>query len=492
MFLKKIKVTHKEEVMFDLNISLKLDKNSDILTSIIIGENGAGKSLLLGIISEIFIAVKTESFSKLKYEEYRMEYEIHGTDYNIIIFRGKLLCFKNHIKIKNEDLELPENLLAISYTLEDKFKARSIVKNTEESFYIYGGNRIRNALYIGRAEKLLSLQIVENLYKNDFRNHLFEILNFIGYKKCIDISYEINLNIPRTNIYSGRKEEREKFRKLPFENKLQIVLEYKKNYNKSREISNSAFFENNIQNLTKQILKKLENDEVDKYEKTSKKTYRFSVNKDLTDESKYIFEEMEKLGILGSVKIHLQKNSDIDFSDMSSGEKQIFSTFVKIAANIKKNSLILLDEPELSLHPRWQQQYISVLKNIFKNYSTSHMIIATHSHFIISDLNPNSSTISFMKIIVDEKYKRILEEIPFSTFGWSAENILYNVFELRTSRNKYFNAEVERLLYYIDAEHKNTVQIQELYNKLKSFVLSPDDPLNQVMVEVKDYLNEHN
>ncbi|MFC7477709.1 AAA family ATPase [Dankookia sp. GCM10030260] len=68
-------------------------------------------------------------------------------------------------------------------------------------------------------------------------------------------------------------------------------------------------------------------------------------------------------------------NSDV----MSAGEKQMLS-FVCYNA-FYKNSIIFIDEPELSLHVDWQRQMFTILG---RQQSTNQFIIATHSPFIYS------------------------------------------------------------------------------------------------------------
>jgi predicted ATP-binding protein involved in virulence len=51
---------------------------------------------------------------------------------------------------------------------------------------------------------------------------------------------------------------------------------------------------------------------------------------------------------------------------------------------VKPNSLILIDEPEISLHILWQQQFLRDLQEIagIENYD---VLIATHSPQIVYD-----------------------------------------------------------------------------------------------------------
>lgn len=75
-------------------------------------------------------------------------------------------------------------------------------------------------------------------------------------------------------------------------------------------------------------------------------------------------------------------NKKIDIVFLSSGEKQIvvFFIFALINYNERKNKILLVDEPELSLHIEWQSKILPLL---IDNESNSQLIIATHSPDII-------------------------------------------------------------------------------------------------------------
>lgn len=77
----------------------------------------------------------------------------------------------------------------------------------------------------------------------------------------------------------------------------------------------------------------------------------------------------------------------------SSGEQCILLSLLGITANISNNTLILIDEPEISLHPEWQERYISLLMKIFERYHSCMFVIATHSPQMVSKLTPVNSYI---------------------------------------------------------------------------------------------------
>lgn len=83
------------------------------------------------------------------------------------------------------------------------------------------------------------------------------------------------------------------------------------------------------------------------------------------------------------LKVYNNKNkSEIKLSNLSSGEKQIISTFSKIYLEQHEQFIILFDEPELSLSLRWQERF---LPDILKSGKCNLLIAVTHSPFIFED-----------------------------------------------------------------------------------------------------------
>ena len=77
------------------------------------------------------------------------------------------------------------------------------------------------------------------------------------------------------------------------------------------------------------------------------------------------------------------KNSvKISIDDISTGEKTLLSKVLYLYIKEIKDSVILIDEPELSLHPRWQSQVLKLYENFAKE-NNCQIIIATHSPHII-------------------------------------------------------------------------------------------------------------
>lgn len=86
----------------------------------------------------------------------------------------------------------------------------------------------------------------------------------------------------------------------------------------------------------------------------------------------------------------LKEGSTVDFTSLSTGEKQILTLLSYTGLEIRKNDfdpLILIDEPELSLHIRWQKL---LLKQLSKK-DKARIIVATHSPYIAT-MNYSNNT----------------------------------------------------------------------------------------------------
>ena len=75
---------------------------------------------------------------------------------------------------------------------------------------------------------------------------------------------------------------------------------------------------------------------------------------------------------------------DLNFNQLSSGEKHQVVLLYDLIFNCDPGTLVFIDEPEISLHIVWQDQFINNLKKIYKKNSIN-FLIATHSTDIIGD-----------------------------------------------------------------------------------------------------------
>ncbi len=74
----------------------------------------------------------------------------------------------------------------------------------------------------------------------------------------------------------------------------------------------------------------------------------------------------------------------LTLTQLSSGEKQEIVLFYDLIFGTKKDVLLLIDEPEISLHITWQKKFMDDLLRII-DYKGFNVIVATHSPQIINN-----------------------------------------------------------------------------------------------------------
>lgn len=80
---------------------------------------------------------------------------------------------------------------------------------------------------------------------------------------------------------------------------------------------------------------------------------------------------------------------EVEIDKLSTGEKQVVFRGAYLLKNINqlKDSVVMIDEPELSMHPKWQCEILKYYKNLFfdkSNEQTVQLFVASHSEAVIS------------------------------------------------------------------------------------------------------------
>lgn len=88
---------------------------------------------------------------------------------------------------------------------------------------------------------------------------------------------------------------------------------------------------------------------------------------------------LKKLKLLKDINIYLQKDGRlIPANQSSSGELTLITSFVFIMATVSSGARILIDEPENSLHPKWQIEYIRRLYDLVSAMNLQRSSLPTH------------------------------------------------------------------------------------------------------------------
>lgn len=80
------------------------------------------------------------------------------------------------------------------------------------------------------------------------------------------------------------------------------------------------------------------------------------------------------------ITVECMNSGVLSYRALSSGERQLLYIMLKVVNGRDKNSIILMDEPEISLHLNWQETLIDSVREI---NPLSQLIIVTHSPGIV-------------------------------------------------------------------------------------------------------------
>ena len=87
-------------------------------------------------------------------------------------------------------------------------------------------------------------------------------------------------------------------------------------------------------------------------------------------------------------------------------------------------------------------------------------------------------------------YQEKNQFIDLNTFGWSAEEILFKIFGVKTSRNYYIEINLRELLSLISSNSQDKIKMESLLNNFSFLHLNQEDPLKQILIEAKNYVNK--
>ncbi|MDE8755144.1 AAA family ATPase [Pectobacterium polaris] len=160
-----------------------------------------------------------------------------------------------------------------------------------------------------------------------------------------------------------------------------------------------------------------------------------------------------------------KKGIEFPLSQASSGELYMLGIGLFIIKFItgtnNDNKIILIDEPENSLHPKWQREYIQNIISFLGKESVD-IYIATHSPFIAIPNNIDSANIK-MATINDGELKYIDSE-P----GLNIEEIYYDYFGILTPKNRYLSDYCESLLKRFTVGETSFEKAQEQLEDMKN------------------------
>ncbi|MDC8012916.1 AAA family ATPase [Tahibacter soli] len=170
----------------------------------------------------------------------------------------------------------------------------------------------------------------------------------------------------------------------------------------------------------------------------------------------------------------------VKLSETSSGEQAVILGLLGISSQITENALVCIDEPEVCLHPAWQERYIDLLFHAFSMRRGCHFLIATHSPQIVAQIpDGNCYVMSMEDGIAKHAHDYSRRSIDFQ---------LAEVFEAPGYRNEYLNRIALNVFAKVSKAKRFDDQSRQEINALRKSLSNLDrlDPLRDLIAALEE------
>lgn len=158
--------------------------------------------------------------------------------------------------------------------------------------------------------------------------------------------------------------------------------------------------------------------------------------------------------------------------------KRMFDAYPNSENPLHEHAIVLIDEIDLHLHPKWQREIISHLSKAFPNVQ---FIVTTHSPLIVQSIK----NINLYILNRDQEEKVCVVKSQQDNYcGWTVEEILRDTMGLDSNINSdYYNNTVSK--FYEGLDNNDKKKVEEAYKILDS-ILHPNNPTRRMFQLQKD------
>ncbi len=446
-----------DDNLIQLLKSAELREDDNVFT-VIVGKNGEGKSRLLADIAKSFTveyAFKVDPADRYLIEPYHLEYDDDS------------------------------KVVAVSTSPFDKFpNAKSVFHKGVYTNYRYVGMRGEGMYQASSAVSLIGSAakgLIDKLLARESNHNLLAVFDSLNFSPVVDFVFKPGYIRPsrdggKYNPYNiGSTDLSVELDRLNRDFEVQVDERYypillSLNPVKFREVFNAIVKVQSL--LTKRKAVEL---------RVNFTGGSASLDGEIANDS-YI-QAMLVLVNVGLMRLIDLKLNKISYGEMSlrrasSGEQCLLVLMLGVAGHITDGSIILIDEPEISLHPRWQEQFMMLLTTSFSAYKRCHFIVATHSPQVIARLRDKAcfiTSLSKQKVYNAEEF-----------YNRSADYQLAELFDAPGIMNEYISRLAFNLLAKVKASRQvDGESIMEL-KRLKALDLQVEqsDPVKELISSV--------
>ena len=326
-------------------------------------------------------------------------------------------------------------ILAIANSIHDKFNI-----NSSKRFKVLRGRQGR------KQAKVTIKNAIRNIAKKDIQRLRFASmsLEYVGFDPVIGFKVPV---LNEENI-----------------SKLHDNEYYLPEFSKDEQLYNKLYISESDKEEIMYVLEKIRRLQDDKIIWFSMSGYSFEEVEKFSLTKLFILEsKLVKLKLIDPIEVYLSKNNnEISLLDASSGELSLIISIVYLSTIIEHNTVILIDEPENSLHPKWQKEYVKNLLDIFHLYEPK-IIIATHSPTIV-----NGAEIEIENI--DIYSAKNFEVTIKNNESNNIEETYYDLFGIITPENRFLSNLLTEKLNFLVEKKITRSQFNHFISKLNKII----------------------
>ena len=187
-----------------------------------------------------------------------------------------------------------------------------------------------------------------------------------------------------------------------------------------------------------------------------------------------------------------EEGVEFGVAGLSDGEKQLLTKVFPLFMGDMKGHVILMDEPDSSLHPSWQTYLLPILRRCAEE-NDCQFILATHSPQIISAAHQEEIRI----LTRDDQGAVCAEHCEEGPYGWTVEKVLDEIQNVPVQRVPEIEKELNDLRNAIREKRYTEACFQQRMKKLENLLGYSDSDLTLIRMEImrnrkKGETNEEN
>ncbi|MFK4064088.1 ATP-binding protein [Brucella anthropi] len=435
------------------------------LFTVINGENGTGKSAMLRILSDAALGLRESRQNRLYASEISLD------------VKGSI-----------------SRTIAISGTQNDRFPLTSGIELGLNSnrfdlmeFYYYGPKHSGNYVSASKASNTIAHSILSEQQNTELAGEpLLHLFDYMGFGPEITFDFKLSRNTKKieNSEYLRRLEEHlaQRSKDLPSKSKLPQTL--------FQSVWSAIEIYNREE--VRQLLRRGLRASIDirRGRKLTFEGEQFLPFQDfgLGDRPHQWLADMLSLGILTCTTGFNNRGTSesVALEDLSSGQWQLMNSLVNLSINSLDETLVLIDEPENSLHPKWQTDFLSLVRRVLSHRQGCHVIIATHSPLIAASLLPHDGNlIRFYRASRGDQIQIKRESIAY---GWLPGDVLQSQFDMDSARAPELTKATNEALALLRMSSEPTDALRTVARRLRNFqkILPAHDPLNDILNAIID------